>query len=183
MRSPECLSEYEIWVYKDQTGFAFAPSFLPFSITMSTIAKSNSPITPVTTEPKDWMKAPTPELQSGSEDESDVLDAKAKERRRHKQVKREEKQRREEAERRAREEAEARAREEVEHAKAEAEWKVREEAECQAHEQAEKDKVEVQRRAAEVAARQRALAQEASKKRVREELEAGPSDDWSEGAR
>jgi len=41
----------------------------------------------------------------------------------------------------------------------------------------------VQRRAAEVAARKSALAQEVSKKRVREEPEAGPSDDWSEGAR
>jgi len=60
---------------------------------------------------------------------------------------------------------------------------VREEVERQAREQAEKDKAEVQRRAAEVAARQRALAQEASKKRVREEPEAGPSDDRSEGAR
>jgi len=80
MRSPECLSEYEIWVYKDQTGFAFAPSFLPFFIIMSAIAKSNSPIAPVTTESKDWMKASTLELQSGSKDKSDVLDAKAKER-------------------------------------------------------------------------------------------------------
>jgi len=197
--SPECLSEYEIWVYKDQTGFAFAPSFLPFSITMSAIAKSNSPVAPVTTEPKDWTKAPTPELQSGSEDESDVLDTKAKECCRRKQVKREEKQRREEAERRAREEVEARAHEEAERAKVEAEWKAREEAERQAHEQAErqaheqaerqaheqaeKDKAEVQQRAAEVAARQRALAQEVSKKRVREELEAGLSDNRSEGAR
>jgi len=99
MRSPECLSEYEFWVYKDQTGFAFAPSLLPFSITMSATAKSNSPIAPVTTKPKDWAKAPMPELQSGSEDEPDVLDAKAKEHRQCKQVKREEKQRREEAER------------------------------------------------------------------------------------
>ena len=81
----ECLST-NFWIYKDQTGFAFAPSFLPFSITMSAIAKSNSPVAPVTTEPKDWTKAPTPELQSGSEDE-------------FAQVKREEKQRREEAER------------------------------------------------------------------------------------
>jgi len=79
MRSPECLSEYEILVYKDQTGFAFAPSFLPFIIIMSTIAKSNSPVAPVTTKSKDWTKASTPELQSGSEDESDVLNAKAKE--------------------------------------------------------------------------------------------------------
>ena len=175
MRSPECLSEYEIWVYKDQTGFALAPSFLPFSITMSAIAKSNSPVAPVTTEPKDWTKAPTLELQSGSKDESDVLDAKAKECHRCKQVKREEKQCREEAERRACKEAER--------AKAEAEWKARKEAERQAREQAEKDKAEVQWRAAEVAARQRALVQEASKKRVREELEAGPSDNRSEGAR
>ena len=145
---------------------------------MSNIAKSTSPDAPVTTESKDWTKASTPELQSGSEDESDVLDAKAKERHRRKQVKREEKQHREEAERRAREEAEARAREEVE-----AERKAREEAERQAREQAEKDRAEVQWRAAEVAARQKALAQEASKKRAREEPEAGPSGDRSDNAR
>jgi len=42
--------------------------------------------------------------------------------------------------------------------------------------------VEVQWRAAEVAVRQRALAQEASKKRVREELEAGPSGDQRNNA-
>jgi len=115
---------------------------------MSAIAKSTSPAAPVATESRDWMKASTPELQSSSEDKSDVLDAKAKERRRCKQVKREEKQRKEEAE----------------CAKAEAEQKAREEVECQAHEQAEKDRAEVLQRAAEVAARQRALAQEASKK-------------------
>jgi len=45
-------------------------------------------------------------------------------------------------------------------------------------EQAEKERVEVQRRAAEVAAR--ALVQEASKKRAREEPEAGLSGDQSE---
>jgi len=150
---------------------------------MSAIAKSNSPIASAATESRDWTKASTPELQSSSEDESDVLDAKAKERRCCKQVKREEKQHREEAERRACEEAEARAREEVERAKAEAEWKAREEAEHQAREQAEKDRAELQWRAAEVAARQRALAQEASKKRAREELEAGPSGDWSDEVR
>jgi len=61
------------------------------------------------------------------------------------------------------------------------ERKAREEVECQVREQVEKDRAEVQRRAAEVAARQRALAQEVSKKRVREELEAGPSDDQREG--
>jgi len=42
------------------------------------------------------------------------------------------------------------------------------------HEEVEKEQVEVQWRAAEVAVRQRAMAQEASKKRVREEPEAGP---------
>ena len=66
-------------IYKDQTGFAFAPSFLPFIIIMSAIAKSNSPVTPVTTESKDWTKASMLELQSGSKDELDILDAKAKE--------------------------------------------------------------------------------------------------------
>jgi len=65
---------------------------------MLNIAKSTSPVAPAATESKDWTKASTLELQSGSEDESDILDAKAKERRRRKQVKREEKQRREEAE-------------------------------------------------------------------------------------
>ena len=54
------------------------------------------------------------------------------------------------------------------------EVKAREEVERQACEQVEKDREEVQRRAAEVAARQRAMAQEASKKRTREEPEAGP---------
>jgi len=156
---------------------------VPCHRNMSNIAKSTSPVAPAAVESKDWTKASTPELQSGSEDESDVLDAKAKERRRRKQVKREEKQRREEAERRAREEAEAKAREEAERAKAEVERKAREEAECQAREQAEKDRAEVQRRAAEVAARQKALAQEVSKKRAREEPEAGPSGDRSDNAR
>jgi len=145
---------------------------------MSNIAKSTSPVAPVTTESKDWTKASMPELQSGSEDELDVLDAKAKECCRRKQVKREEKQRREEAERRVREEVEARAREE-----AEAERKAREEAERQLCEQAEKDWAEVQQRAAEVAARQKVLAQEASKKRARQEPEAGPSGDRSNNAR
>jgi len=147
---------------------------------MSATAKSTSPTAPIATKSRDWTKASTLELQSGSEDESDVLDAKAKEHCHCKQVKREEKQRKEEVERRAREEAEARAREEVERAKAEAEQKAREEVE---REQAEKDRAEVQRRAAEVAARQRALVQEALKKRAREEPEAGPSGDQSDEVR
>jgi len=164
------VSEYELWIYKDQTGFAFYPQFSFRDPNMLATAKSTSPVAPIATESRDWTKASTLELQSGSEDESDVLDAKAKERRRRKQVKREERQHREEAERRAREEAEARACKE-------AEQKAREQAE---REQAEKDRAEVQRRAAEVAARQRALAQEVSKKRAREEPEAGPSGDRSD---
>jgi len=139
---------------------------------MSNIAKSTTPTVPSVVESKDWTKATTLELQSGSEDEASVLDAKTKERRRRKQVKREEKQHREEVEQRAREEAEARAQEEAERAKAEVEH--------QAREQAEKEQAEVQQRAAEVVARQRALAQETLKKRAREEPEAGPSGDRSD---
>jgi len=48
---------------------------------MSNIAKSTSPVAPAATESKDWMKASMLELQSSSEDESDVLDAKVKEHR------------------------------------------------------------------------------------------------------
>jgi len=76
---------------------------------MSNIAKSTTPTAPSAVESKDWTKATTLELQSGSEDEASILDAKTKERCRRKQVKKEEKQRWEEAEQRAREEAEARA--------------------------------------------------------------------------
>jgi len=177
----ECLST-NFGSIKIRPVLPFYPQFSFRDPNMSAIAKFTSPVAPVATESRDWTKALTPELQSGSEDESDILDAKARERHRRKQVKREEKQHREEAERRAREEAEARAREEVEHAKAEAEQKAREEVERQAREQVEKDRAEVQWRAAEVAARQRALAQEASKKRAREEPEAGPSGDQSNNA-
>jgi len=88
MQSLECLSEYEIWVYKDQTSFAFAPSFSSCDSNMSAIAKSTSPVAPVATESRDWTKASTPELQSGSEDKSNILNAKAKERCHCKQVKR-----------------------------------------------------------------------------------------------
>jgi len=84
-------------MYKDQTGFALTPSFLP-SITMSAPAKSNTPTVPSAVESKDWTKVTTPELQSGSKDKVSVLDAKMKERCRCKQVKKEEKQRQEEAE-------------------------------------------------------------------------------------
>ena len=167
------MSEYELWIYKDQTSFAFASSFLP-SNNMSATAKSTTPIAPATNESRDWTKVATPELQSGSEDEASVLDAKVKERRCHKQVRREERLRQEEAERLAREEAE--------HAKAEAERKAREQvekerAELQARAELQQRKAAeevAKQRAMEVAAKQKATAQEASKKRAREEPEAGP---------
>jgi len=63
------------------------------------------------------------------------------------------------------------------------ERKAKEEAERQVRKQVEKDRAEVQQRAAEVAARQRALAQEALKKRAREEPEVGPSGDRSDNVR
>jgi len=177
------MSEYEIWIYKDQTGFAFTPSSLP-SNNMSAPAKSTIPAAPSTVESRDWTKATTPELLSGSEVESSVLNAKAKECCCRKQV-REERQRQEAEERRAHEEAERKACEE-----AEVERRVKEEAEHKAHEQVEKERAESQaqaqaelqqRKAAEEAAKQRAVevatkqkttAQEVSKKRVREEPEA-----------
>jgi len=120
------------------------------------------------------MKASTPELQSGSKDKFDILNAKVKEHCCHRQVKREEKQCREKVERRACKEVEARASEEVEQVKVKAECKAREEVECQVQEQVEKDRAEVQWKAAEVTARQRALVQEVLKKRMREELGTGP---------
>ena len=80
MWSPECLSEYEFWIYKDQTGFACTLSSLS-SNNMLNIAKSTTPTVPSAVESKDWTKVTTPELQSSSEDEASVLDAKTKERR------------------------------------------------------------------------------------------------------
>ena len=97
MRSPECLSEYEFWIYRDQTSFACTLSSLS-SNNMLNIVKSTTPTVPSAVESKDWTKATTPELQSCSEDKVSILNAKMKERRRHKQVKREEKQHWEEAE-------------------------------------------------------------------------------------
>jgi len=144
---------------------------------MSATAKSTTPIAPATNKSKDWMKVATPELQSGSEDEASVLDAKVKERCCHKQVRREERQQWEEAERLACEEAE--------HAKVEAERKAREQAEkervdLQARAESEQRKaveVAAKQRAVEVAAKQKKMAQEASKKRARDEPEAGPVED------
>jgi len=167
----ECLST-NFGSIKIRPVLPLPPVFFAIDSNMSNIAKSTTPTAPSAVESNDWTKATTPELQSGSEDETSVLDAKTKERRQCKQVKKEEKQRQEEVERRAREEAEARAREEAERAKVEVERKAKEESEHQAREQAKKDRAEVQWRAAEVAARQRALAQE-----------AGPSGDRSDNTR
>jgi len=47
---------------------------------MSNIAKSTTPTVPSAVKSKDWTKATTLELQSGSEDEASILDAKTKER-------------------------------------------------------------------------------------------------------
>jgi len=154
----------------------FCPQFSLPSINMSAPAKSTTPIAPAVVESKDWTKATTPELQSGSEDESSVLDAKAKERHRRKQVRREERQCREAEERRACEEAERKAREEAERAKAEAERKAREQAEKERAESQQRKVAEeaAKQRAVEVAAKQKTMAQDASKKRAREEPEAGP---------
>jgi len=157
----------------------FCPQFSLPSNNMPAPAKSTTPIAPAIVESKDWMKATTPELQSGSEDKSSVLDAKAKERRRRKQVRREERQRREVEERRAREEAERKAREEAERAKAESERKAREQAEKERAESQQRKAAEeaAKQRAVEVAAKQKMTAQDASKKRAREEPEAGPVGD------
>jgi len=141
---------------------------------MSATAKSTTPISPATNESKDWTKAATPELQSSSKDEASVLDAKVKERRCRKQVRREERLQWEEAERLARKE--------VEHAKVEAERKAREQAEkervdLQARAESEQRKVvevAAKQRVGEVATKQKKTVQEASKKRARDEPEAGP---------
>jgi len=95
----DCLST-KFGCIKIRPVFCFYPQFPAIDFIMSTIAKSTSPTASAATKSRDWTKAPTPELQSGSEDESNILDAKAKECRCCKQVKREEKQCREEAERR-----------------------------------------------------------------------------------
>jgi len=162
-------------MYKDQTGFfsSFTPSFLP-SNNMSAPAKSTTPIAPAIVESKDWMKATTPELLSSSEDESSILDAKAKEHHCRKQVRREERQCREAEEKKAREEVERKAREEVECKECERVEKERAESQAWAESQQRKAAEETaKQRAVEVAAKQKMTAQEASKKRVREEPEAG----------
>jgi len=81
---------------------------------MSAPAKSTTPIAPAIVESKDWTKATTLELLSGSKDESSILDTKAKECCHHKQVRREEKQCQEAEEKRACKEVERKAHEEAE---------------------------------------------------------------------
>jgi len=73
---------------------------------MSAPAKSTTPTVPSTVESRDWTKATTLELLSGSEDESSILNAKEKECHHRKQVRREERKCREAEERRGHEEAE-----------------------------------------------------------------------------
>jgi len=157
----------------------FCPQFSLPSNNMSAPAKSTTPIAPAIVESKDWTKATMLELQSGSKDESSVLDAKVKEHCHHKQARREERQRWEAEERRAHEEAERKACEEAERAKAEAERKVREQVEKERVESQQRKAVEeaAKQRAVEVAAKQKMTAQDALKKRAREEPEAGPVGD------
>ena len=180
------MSEYKLWIYKDQTSLLPLPPISCF-LKMSAPTKSTTPIAPAVVESKDWMKATTPELLSGSEDESSVLNAKAKECDCRKQVRREERQCQEMEEKRACEEGERKAHKEAEHAKAEAERKAREEVECKVCKQVEKERAESQarveseqRKAAEVAAKQRVAdvaakqkttVPEALKKRARGEPE------------
>jgi len=151
----ECLSMNFGSIKIRPVFFSFTPSFLP-SNNMSAPAKSTTPIAPAVVKSKDWMKAATPELLSSSEDELSVLDAKAKERRHRKQVRREERQHWEAEEKRARKEVERKAREEVER-------KAREEVERKEHEQVEKERAESQARAK---SQQRKAAEEAAKQRA-----------------
>jgi len=74
----ECLST-NFGSIKIRPVLLFYPQFPAIDFNMSATAKSTTPTVPSVAEPKDWTKAPTPELQSGSKDESDILDAKAKE--------------------------------------------------------------------------------------------------------
>jgi len=55
------------------------PPVFCHQLNMSATAKSTSPITPAATKSREWMKASTLELQSSSEDESNIFDAKVKE--------------------------------------------------------------------------------------------------------
>ena len=143
---------------------------------MSAPAKSSTPAV----ESRDWTKATTPELLSSSEDESSVLNMKAKEHHRCKQVRREERQRWEAEARRACEEVERKAREEAERAKAEVEQRAREEAEHKACEQVEKERAESQARAelqqrkvVEEAVKQRAVEEDNGTRGVKKESERG----------
>ena len=57
----DCLST-KIWIYKDQTGFAFTPNLLPSSNISNT--KSTTPTVLSAVESKDWTKATTLELRA-----------------------------------------------------------------------------------------------------------------------
>jgi len=74
----ECLS-MNFGSIKIRLVLLFYPQFPAIDFNMSATAKSTTPTVPSVVEPKDWTKAPTLELQSSSENELDILDAKAKE--------------------------------------------------------------------------------------------------------
>jgi len=79
MWSLECCLSTNFGSIKIRLVLPFTPNFL-FSKNMSATAKSTTPTAPSAVKPKDWTKALTLELQSGSEDEVSILDAKMKER-------------------------------------------------------------------------------------------------------
>ena len=114
---------------------------------MSAPSKSNTPTPVTTTQSKDWMKAVTPELNAGMDDETEVVVAKQGEQKQCKQVRLVEQERQlweqEEAECKAREQVERKAREEVERkAREEVECKAREEVKRKAKEEAERKVVD-----------------------------------------
>ncbi|KIM63416.1 hypothetical protein SCLCIDRAFT_24310 [Scleroderma citrinum Foug A] len=154
---------------------------------MSAPSKSNTPTPATASQSKDWMKVVTPELNTGTDNETKVIVAKQGERKRRKQARLAEQERqcreREEAERKAKDEAERKAAEErrvweeavraqmaAERARAESEA---EQAQIEAEQKRVAEEEATKKRAVEVAAKQQELATDTSKKRAREE--AGPS--------
>ena len=69
---------------REVTGCATAHIFSTF--TMSAPSKSNTPTATNTTWSKDWVKAATPELNPGMDDEDEVVIVKQGEHKWHKQV-------------------------------------------------------------------------------------------------
>ena len=87
-------------------------------LTMSAPSKNNTPTPATATQSKDWMKVATLELNTGMDDETEVIMAKQGKRKQCKQARLVEQERqrkeREEAERKAKEEAKRKAKEEAE---------------------------------------------------------------------